>query len=349
MRILIWIFGCLLAWTASGAEVRFNFADYSAGTTLTNFHPALLGGGPAPAWKIIAADVPSAFQAFAGKAPLLNHSTVLAQTSEDMTDERYPMFVYDGQTFTDFKLTTRFSIVSGITEQMAGVVFRFQNASNFYVVRISVLGKNISFYKMVNGQLTSPVKLSLEIQPGTWHTLEVDVSGIYVDCSVDGKRALPTITDSSQPAGKIGFWTKSDAVTYFANATITYTPRIPAAQQMIANLMEEQPRILAVRIYTQNGTNTTKVLASKDISEVGQPGTDAEWQAIQNGTISYGRAHGVDELTLPLHDRNGEFIAALRVKLKSFFAESQDSAVTRATMIQKRLEQFCPSAESLLK
>ena len=35
---------------------------------------------------------------------------------------------------------------------MAGLAFRFQNASNFYVVRASALGHNLRFYKMVNGQ-----------------------------------------------------------------------------------------------------------------------------------------------------------------------------------------------------
>ena len=50
-------------------------------------------------------------------------------------------FIYDGQQFKDFKFTTRFKIIGGTVEQMAGVVFRFQNESNFYVLRASALGK----------------------------------------------------------------------------------------------------------------------------------------------------------------------------------------------------------------
>ncbi|MGA2871962.1 MAG: hypothetical protein ABSF34_22725 [Verrucomicrobiota bacterium] len=81
MRILVWLFSCVLAWSVSGAELHFNFGEYSEGTSPTNFHAALLGGGTPPVWKIIGADVPSGFAAFAGKAPMMNHSTVLAQTS----------------------------------------------------------------------------------------------------------------------------------------------------------------------------------------------------------------------------------------------------------------------------
>ncbi|MGA2871961.1 MAG: hypothetical protein ABSF34_22720, partial [Verrucomicrobiota bacterium] len=115
---------------------------------------------------------------------------------------------------------------------MAGVAFRFQNPSNFDVVRISVLGKNIACYKVADGQIVSPYALPLEIPAGTWHTLEVDCSGFNVDCFVDGKDVMQVIPDrTSPPAGKIGFWTKSDAVTYFADATVTYIPKIPAAME----------------------------------------------------------------------------------------------------------------------
>ncbi|HEY4417398.1 MAG TPA: hypothetical protein VGO57_17030 [Verrucomicrobiae bacterium] len=349
MRIFIWCFSCLLAATVSGAELHFNFAGYSDSAALTNFHAALIGGGGAPSWKIIGAEVPSAFQALPGQAPLFHRSSVLAQTSEDMTDERFPMFIYDGATFDNFKFTTRFAIISGVAEQMAGVVFRFQNSSNFYVARVSVLGKNIRFYKVVNGVRSDPIGPAIEMVAGTWHTLAVQCDGNKILISLDDKLAMPALGDNTFADGKIGFWTKSDAVSYFSEATISYTPRVPAAQQMITDLLQQQPRILGLRIYTQTGTNATQILASKDISEVGQAGTDAELQAILNGTIFFGRDSGAVVVTLPLHDRNGEYIAAVRVKLKSFFGETQDTAVTRAMIIQKKLEQVCTSAESLQK
>jgi hypothetical protein len=347
MRILTWLFSSALAFAVSGAELHFDFGEYPEGTTLTNFHAALMGGGIPPAWKIIGEDVPSGFAAFGNKAPLMNHSAVLAQTSEDMTDERYPMYVYDGGTFDDFKLNTRFKVVSGITEQMAGLVFRYQNPSNFDVVRISILGTNIACYKVVNGEIVSPLVRSLQLSAGTWHSLEVDCSGIYVDCLVDGQDVLQVIPDKLTLVGKVGFWTKSDSVTYFADATITYAPRIPAAQEMIDEMIEKRPMLLGLQIYTLTTTNTTHILASKNHSEVGQPGSDAELLAIHSGTISLGREHGAVLVTMPLHDRNGEYIAAMRVKLKSFFGETEKNAVTRAMMVQQDLEQLCPAAENL--
>src|ERR1035438_1177724 len=150
MRIFILLCGLALAGSVSGAELQFNFGDMVANGSLTNFHAAVLGGGGPAAWKIVQDEVPSALAPLTDRAQNVARRSVLAQTSQDATDERFPMFVYDPENFRDFKFTTRFKIVSGVAEQMAGVVFRFQNTSNFYVVRVSGLGNNIGFYKVIN-------------------------------------------------------------------------------------------------------------------------------------------------------------------------------------------------------
>jgi hypothetical protein len=43
----------------------------------------------------------------------------------------------------------RFKIVDGVYEQMAGVVFRFQDTNNFYVARANAKDGNVRFYKVV--------------------------------------------------------------------------------------------------------------------------------------------------------------------------------------------------------
>jgi hypothetical protein len=345
------IIGLCLALAASvrGAEIRFDFTDSLAGSAPTNFHAALAGSGQPGTWKILMDDVPPLLAPLTDQAPSVNKRAVLAQTSQDPAGDRYPLFIYDGETFKDFKLTTRFKIVSGTAEQMAGVVFRFQNTSNFYVVRISALGRNIAFYKMVNGEITSPVRLPLEISTNVWHELKIDCSGVYVDCSLDGQKALPTITDKSPLDGKVGFWTKSDAVSYFCDPIIEYTPRIAAAQSLVRRILEQQPRILGLRIYTLDDHGVPHILASKDETEIGQPGTDAEKNAINDGKMFYAKNDGVVAVTLPFRDRNGDIMAAVRVRLDSFFGETQQNAVTRAVMVVKKMQGEVFSSEALLQ
>lgn len=349
MRNLVLL--CVLAFClrARGAELQFNFGELAANGGLTNFHAAVFGDGGPAAWKIVPGEAPSAFAPLSAGAPAAGGGSVLAQTSQDPADRRFPMYIYDGEVFRDFRLATQFKIVSGVVEQMAGVVLRYQNNSNFYVVRVSALGQNIRFYSVVDGVLSKPIGPACSIAPGTWHQLAVQCEGNHITIWLDGKPAMPTLVDSTFVQGKVGFWTKSDAVSYFANAGVEFTPIIPAAQVLVSKVLKQEPRILGLRIYILGPNDSTTILASKDGGERGKPGTEAELDAIRDGTISFGRDHNADLITLPLHDRNGDNIAAVRLTLKSFFGETQDNAVNRARLIMNVMQQFCTSADDLLK
>ena len=338
MRTFILLCGLALGWPAAGAELQFSFGDLAASGSLTNFHAELLGAGGPVAWKVLPGEAPSAFAPLAGPAKSAGGGSVLAQTSQDPANERYPMYIYDGERFRNFRFTTQFKIVSGVAEQMAGVVFRFQNTSNFYVVRVSALGKNIRFYKVVNGTRSDPIGPSCSLDTGVWHQLAVQCDGNQINLWLDGHLAMPTLGDNTFADGKIGFWTKSDAVSYFANAVVAYTPIVPPAQVVLENVLRQQPRILGLQIYTLGANDTTSILVSKNPSDKGQPGTEAELAAIRDGTISFGREHNTVLVTMPLHDRNGDYIAAARFTLRSFLGETQDNAVNRATLLLKLIE-----------
>ncbi len=107
-------FWLILALSAAGAEIKIDFGGLAAGQTPTNFHAVRAGGGSPGEWKIFMDEVPPLLAPLSPQAPVLSRRAVMAQTGADPTDERFPMLIYDGETFKDFKLTTRFKIVSGI-------------------------------------------------------------------------------------------------------------------------------------------------------------------------------------------------------------------------------------------
>jgi hypothetical protein len=336
--------------SAFGAEIKIDFNDFTLGQSPTNFHGALAGGGNPGDWQVVMDDVPSAFAPLSGQTPAFNRHAVLAQTSDDATDERFPMLVYDGGTFKDFKLATQFKIVSGVAEQMAGIVFRFQNESNFYVVRASALGHNLRFYKMVDGVRSDPLGPTMDISTNTWHTLAVQCQGTQIIVWLDDRLVMPPLNDNTFAAGKIGFWTKSDAVSHFGDTVIDYTPLIPAAQTLVDNTMKELPRILGLRICTLDDKGRARILASKDKNEIGQPGNDFEKDAAANGETYFGREKGGVVVTMPLTDRNGEPIASVRVRLKSsFLGESQDAALTRVRVIVQDMQAQVASLQDLMQ
>lgn len=352
--VRIFTFSLCLALSASafGTEINIDFGDFSSGEAPSGFHKALAGGGQPGDWKIVMDSVPSVFAPLtpqAAQAAATSKRPVLAQLSEDPTDERFPMLIFDKETFKNFKLVTQFKIVSGVAEQMAGVVFRFQNESNFYVVRASALGHNFRFYKVVDGVRSMPIGPTLDISTNVWHSLAVQCQGNQITCWLDDHLAMPPLNDNTFDEGKIGFWTKSDAVSYFGNTTIDYTPIVPMAQTVVDDIMKKQPRILELRIYTLDAKGEPHVLASNNKKEIGMAGTDAEKKAITDGLVFFGRGRGTVALTLPLRDRNGNPMAAMRVQFKSFLGETQDIALARAMDVLKLMQLEVTTSDELMQ
>jgi hypothetical protein len=340
MRTLVFCLLLALVFPATAAEIKINFGDFSGDHGLTNdFRSALAGGGRPGDWQIVMDDVPSAFAPISSNAPpAMNHIPVLAQLDADPTDERFPMLIYDKETFKDFRLKTQFKIVDGMLEQMAGIVFRYQNESNFYVVRVSALGHNLRFYKVVNGVRGNLVGPPLNVSTGVWHSLAIQCEGNRVTCWLDDNLVMPSLQDDTFASGDIGFWTKSDSVTHFGDTQITYTPVVPMAQLLIQNVLQQEPRLLGLRIYTLDKNGIPHIIASKDPAEVGKAGTASEQGAINKGAIYFGRGKGTIAVTMPLEDRNGDPVAAIRVQMDAFFGETQDSAVLRARMIMQMMQ-----------
>jgi hypothetical protein len=347
MRKLFFCFALGLAWPAVASEIKINFGDSQTNQAPPGFHGTLAGGGRPGDWKIIMDEVPSAFAPLTSQTPAFNRRGVLAQLSQDPTDDRFPMLIYDKETFKDFKLTTQFKIAGGGLEQMAGVVFHFQNESNFYVIRASALGHNLRFYKVVDGVRGNLIGPEMNISAGVWHALTVQCQGNQITCWLDDHLAMPPLNDNTFADGKIGFWTKSDAVSYFGDTTILYTPRVPMAQTLVRGMMQKYPRILELRIYTLNDRGEPQIIASKNEKEIGQPGTDAEKGAITSGALYFGPGKGTVAVTMPLTDRNGDSMAAVRVQLKSFKGETQDTAMARVRAIVKQIQAQVVSGEEL--
>ena len=92
---------------------------------------------------------------------------------------------------------------------------------------------------------------------------------------------------------------------------------------------------------------TLRVMASTDNTELGSPGTDVEQQIFEMDTPFFGRLKSGIVVTLPVHDRNGEVVAALRVEMKSFLGQTENNALARALPIVKEMERRIVEARDL--
>lgn len=122
---------------------------------------------------------------------------------------------------------TKFKPLSGHEDQAGGLVFRFQDADNYYVVRGNALEGNVVLYKTVNGKRSSlQVKgrmfgygLDAKVARNKWSTLRVDFAGALFSVSLNGAKLFEIEDSSINVAGGVGVWTKADSVTLFDDFT----------------------------------------------------------------------------------------------------------------------------------
>ena len=114
------------------AELKFNFDDLQDKDVPAGFTNLLYGTGRAADWRVVMDEIPPAIPPATSKAPVVTRRPVLTQVPKDPRDEHFPLFVYTGETFGDFTLTTRFKITDGLIEQVAASpVPRSRTSTNF--------------------------------------------------------------------------------------------------------------------------------------------------------------------------------------------------------------------------
>jgi hypothetical protein len=333
---------------AQAAERAFDFSQTKAGETPEGFRSFRAGTGKPGDWQIVLDDIPTEFKPLSTNAAAANRLPVLAQLSRDPADERFPVLLYDGEVYGDLTLTTRFKIVGGAVEQMAGLVFRLQDEKNFYVVRANALDGNVRFYKFFNGERSAPIGNSMPVTKGVWHELSVTCTGNRIQVRLDGKEAIPELTDNSFLLGKVGFMTKSDSVAYFSEAKVNYRPLESLATSLVRDTIARQSRLKNLRIY---GKTTAQpelhVIASKIPAENGMKAEETELKAFNENQSYLGKADGEQIVTAPLHDRNGETVGVVKFFLKPFLGQTEANVVARVLPIVREMELRVGAAKDL--
>lgn len=331
-------------------ELVFDLAGTRAGELPKGFRSVLGGSGEPGKWEVRWIEVPSLLPPLTPQATSNSRQAVLTHVSKDPTDERFPMLVYDDEVFGDFTLTTKFKLVAGEKEQMAGLAFRWQDPRNYCYVRASGLGNTIYFYEVVEGQRRPPVGNKVAVAPGVWHELTVENHGTQVRVLFNGKEVIPPFQTKVFPVGKIAFWTKSDSLTYFFEPRIVFKPRVILAQKIVEETMRKYPRIVQITISAvTNATAAPVVIASTKSDEIGRLASSEAADVITNRRIYYGKDSGTVAVTMPLRDCNGDSAAAVRLVLKSFPGQTEKNAVARATPIVKGMEPRVQRAADLLQ
>src|SRR6266446_6258151 len=188
---------------SAGVSFTYNFDSDAGGTVPAKFHGARTGKGAESKWAVMTDPT----------AP--SKPNVVAQTSTDTTDYRFPLLIADEGSFKDLDVSVRFKAVSGEVDRAGGLVFRLKDANNYYIVRANALEDNYRLYHVVAGNRRQFAGANFKVSSGEWHELRVECVGNKIICYYDGAKKIEATDDTFKDAGKVGLWTKADSVTYF--------------------------------------------------------------------------------------------------------------------------------------
>ena len=201
----------LATWASSAADSavrKWDFENAQAGTLPAGWIAARTGTGSGSVWHVRA------------DATSPHGSKTLAQTSSEGPNPLFNLCVAEGASYADMDLTVSFKSISGEKDQGGGLLWRYQDANNYYVARFNPLEDNYRVYKVIGGERRQLATADAEAAAGKWHTLRVVHQGDQMKCYLNGKLHLETSDVGIAKAGKVGLWTKADAVTAFDGLTV---------------------------------------------------------------------------------------------------------------------------------
>ena len=156
--------------------------------------------------------------------PSAKFGIAFAQTSQDGTDYRFPLAIYEPTLAKDVKVSVRFKPVAGRVDQAGGLAIRLNDADNYYLARANALEDNVRFYRVVRGKRWQIDGVNLKVSSGAWHTLTLLAQGDRFAVGFDGKELFTAKDETFAGSGKIALWTKADSVTYFDQLKIEPLP-----------------------------------------------------------------------------------------------------------------------------
>jgi hypothetical protein len=206
IRMIPMLAGLLLAGAVLAEDTVKTFA----------FAKADLGKTPA-GWK-----VPDTGKAAAGEWKVQNDPTapskdghVLTQTASS-PKAAFNLCVAETPSATDVEVSVSFKALEGKVDQGGGIVWRYQDAKNYYIARMNPLEDNFRLYKVVDGTRKQlDTKEGLTARAGEWHKISIRMQGDKIECSLDGKKLLTAKDDTFKSKGQVGLWSKADARTSF--------------------------------------------------------------------------------------------------------------------------------------
>ena len=210
LLLLLCLWGPTYVDASTREDITWNFDEDRPGQLPPKFMIGTFSNGrPAGDWQVMT--TPKA----------LSPPNVFAQLRE--RGAGYNVVLIEDTTATDLDLSVSFLPISGKADMGGGLMWRVTDDRNYYLTRANPLEQNIRVYHVVKGIRKMIGNYNEIIDSKKWHRLHVVNQGCRIQISYD-KKPIFDLCDETFKEGRIGLWTKSDAVTYFDDLRLQFLP-----------------------------------------------------------------------------------------------------------------------------
>lgn len=211
----IYLLGILLTFASQSSlaqEQRFSFDQIAV-------------GGLPPGWVIAAThpDGPLAEWQVKVDPGAISPPQVLALTRiRDESGDVFNLCWTREIVFQDGSIEVSVRADSGKEDQGGGLIWRAQDADNYYVVRYNPLEDNLRLYFVKDGKRKQLAGADISgMKSGEWFRLKIVHQRDRIEAYLDSKKYLEATDRTFMKAGGVGLWSKADAASSFDDLVVT--------------------------------------------------------------------------------------------------------------------------------
>lgn len=205
-----WAAATLLGFLGFGAD-NVNFDTVSPGT-------------PPPNWTFVSRAANPVRWEVRHDPGAPSRGNVLEKVTPGATDGDNPVAVFDKEICRDGELSVKFRIDGGGRTHNTGIVWRYQDPNNYYLLDFNADQKRIALFSVRDGQFR-PVPpagarpgsegLSHDIQVGQWYVVKVLFRGPQIHVLFGNRRLFEAVDNRLSSPGRTGLWTRGRTTASF--------------------------------------------------------------------------------------------------------------------------------------
>jgi len=135
--------------------------------------------------------------------------------------EYHPKVILKDPTeYSDFTLEAQFKPIKGYFDCSGGLIARYADPDNYYVLRLGCPSDYVQLLRMYKGKMDQVQQKVVAIDAGNWFKIKLEVQGDHF-IAYDDNKLLFDVQENKIAKGRVGLESSNDSQARFDNFTLT--------------------------------------------------------------------------------------------------------------------------------